>query len=66
MNEVRGKKVYCGELLHNSFSRCTKIVKFVKKNWEIFNLQVLLISYDISTYIIMHHKKTAYLKKQSR
>ena len=32
MNEVRENKVYCGELLDNSFSRCNKIVKFVKKD----------------------------------
>ena len=36
MNEVREeKKVYCGELLDNTFSTCTKIVKLVKKDWEI-------------------------------
>ena len=31
MNEVREWKVYCGELWDNSFSRCGKMVKFLKK-----------------------------------
>ena len=71
MYEVREWKVSFGELWDNSFSRYTKMVKLVKKNWEIVcitntsNCIWHKGKLHTITYIIIHPITGGYLKKNN-